>query len=65
MPLAEVIFVLVIVGMAMWLINAYVPMAPNIKTLLNWVVILVLVAWILNVFGFWAYLGLVKVPRLR
>ena len=25
----------------------------------------VLVAWILNVFGFWAYLGLVKVPRLR
>jgi hypothetical protein len=43
--------VLVIVGVALYLINQYVPMAPPIKTIINVVVILFLVIWLLNAFG--------------
>lgn len=45
------IIVLVIVGLALYLINTYVPMAPPVKTILNVVVILILCLYMLNVFG--------------
>ena len=43
--------VLVIVGVALWLINTYVPMAAPIKTILNIVVILFVVIWLLQATG--------------
>jgi hypothetical protein len=46
-----VILVLVIVGVLMWLINTYIPMAGPIKTLLNVVVLIILVLWLLSAFG--------------
>jgi hypothetical protein len=38
-----IIFVLLVVGVVLWLINNYVPMAGPIKTLLNAVVVIVLI----------------------
>jgi hypothetical protein len=51
MSLITIIVVLVIVGVVLWLINAYIPMAGPIKTILNLVVVIVVVLWLLSVFG--------------
>lgn len=58
MSLLTVILVLIIVGVLMWIINTYIPMAGPIKTLLNVVVLLVLVVWLLQAFGILGRLGL-------
>jgi len=65
MPLITLILVLVVVGVAMYLVNVYVPMDSKIKTILNWVVVIVVILWVLNIFGIWSYLNLVSVPRAR
>lgn len=51
MSILTIILVLVIVGVLMWLINAYIPMAGPIKTLLNVVVLIILILWLLSAFG--------------
>jgi hypothetical protein len=51
MPLITVLLVLVIVGVVLWVINRFIPMAASIKTILNIVVILAVVVWLLSVFG--------------
>ncbi len=51
MPLISIIIVLVVVGFLLWLINAYVPMARPIKTILNAVVVIVVILWLLSVLG--------------
>lgn len=50
-PLISVLVTLVVVGVVLWLINAFIPMAPPIKTVLNVIVVLVLCVWLLQVFG--------------
>jgi hypothetical protein len=55
-PLVEIVIVLIIVGVLLWLVNTYVPMAGPIKSLLNAVVVIVLVVWVLKVFGLWHYI---------
>ncbi|MFA5329786.1 MAG: Thivi_2564 family membrane protein [Prolixibacteraceae bacterium] len=51
MPLLTVLLVIIVVGVALWLINSFIPMASSIKTILNVVVVIVLVVWLLKVFG--------------
>ncbi len=51
MPIIHIIIVLALVGVLMWAIDQYVPMDPPIKRLLHIVVILILVLWLLNIFG--------------
>jgi hypothetical protein len=51
MPIINIIVVLVVIGVLMWLVNAYVPMAEPYKKILNVVVIVATVLWLLNVFG--------------
>ena len=51
MPLVEVVIVLIVVGVLLWLINRFIPMARSIKTILNAVVVIAVVLWLLNVFG--------------
>lgn len=53
--LIQIVVVLIVVGVILWLINNYVPMAPPIKTLLNAVVVIALIVWILRVVGLWHY----------
>ena len=51
MPLTTVIIAIVGVGLALWLINRFVPMQFQIKSLLNELVVVVLILWIGNLFG--------------
>jgi hypothetical protein len=52
-PLVYIVLVLIVVGMALWLINTYVPMATGINRLLNAVVIICTAIWVLKAFGLW------------
>lgn len=47
----SLLLTLVIVGVALYLIETYVPMSPPIKTVLRVVVVLILVLWLLRLFG--------------
>ncbi len=49
--LVSLVLTLVIVGVALWLINAYIPMDAKIKQILNVVVVIVVVLWLLKAFG--------------
>lgn len=51
--LITVILVLVILGVALWLIETYIPMSPPIKTLIRVVVVIVLVLYLLSLLGVW------------
>lgn len=51
MPLIQIALIIILCGVGLYLVNRYVPMAESIKTLLNVVVILVLIIWLLNLFG--------------
>jgi hypothetical protein len=51
MPLLTILLVIIIVGVALWLINSFIPMDSTIKTILNVVVVIVLIVWLLKVFG--------------
>jgi hypothetical protein len=51
MPLINIIITLIVAGVALWAINKYIPMANPIKKIINIVVVLVLVLWLLQVFG--------------
>lgn len=51
MPLINVVIALIVVGVLLWLINNYLPMDGKIKNILNGVVIIVVVLWLLQVFG--------------
>ncbi|MHB1226773.1 MAG: hypothetical protein D9V46_00015 [Deltaproteobacteria bacterium] len=63
MPLIQVVVVLVVVGVILWLINRFIPMARSIKSILNAVVIIAVVLWLLNVFGISSYLSTIRVGR--
>ena len=62
MPLVTLIIVLVVVGVALWAINSYIPMAKSVKTILNIVVVGVLCVWLLQVFG---VIGSINSIRVR
>jgi hypothetical protein len=47
----EVLVTLVVVGVILWLVNTYVPMAAPIKTVLNVLALLFVLLWLLRVFG--------------
>jgi len=51
MPLINVLVVLIVVGILLWLVNNYIPMASSIKKILNIVVVIAVVLWLLNAFG--------------
>jgi len=63
MPLVHVIVVLVVVGILLWLVNAYIPMAGSIKSILNAVVIIAVVLWLLTVFGLMSEISNIKVGK--
>jgi hypothetical protein len=46
--------VLIVVGVALWLINRYIPMASSIKTILNVVIVIAVCVWVLQAFGLWS-----------
>jgi len=61
MPLITIVIVLIIAGVLLWLINSYIPMDGKIKRILNIVVVLVVIVWLLKVFGLFVYLTNIRV----
>lgn len=62
MDLLTIFIVCIIVGVALWLVNAYVPMDPKVKQILNIAVVIVLVIWLLSaILGGGHHLGRVRV----
>ena len=51
MPLLQILLTLIVVGVLLWLVNRFIPMAGSIKSILNAVVVIGVVLWLLNVFG--------------
>jgi hypothetical protein len=64
MSLLGLIIFLVLAGVGLWLINAYVPMQQGIKTILNVVVIIVVLIIVANAFGLMGSLSR-PVPQVR
>ena len=61
MSLLTIVISLIVVGVLLWLINTYIPMDGKIKKVLNIVVMVVVVLWLLNVFGVWGHVKNVRV----
>ena len=53
MPLLTIVITLIVIGVALWLVNTYIPMASSIKTILNIVVVLAVCVWVLKAVGLW------------
>ncbi len=51
MPLMSIVIPLIVVGVLLWLVNAYLPMDGKIKTILNAVVVIAVILWLLRVAG--------------
>ena len=63
-PLIQVLLALVVVGVLLWLVNNFIPMASSIKSILNAVVVIVVVVWLLNVFGVMHYITHLHINRV-
>lgn len=53
MPLINLVLVLIVVGVSLWMINRFIPMASSIKTILNVVVVVAVCVWVLKAVGLW------------
>lgn len=58
----SLLVLLVIVGVLLWLLNVYVPMAAPIKTIINVIVVIAVILYVLQVFGI---MRLGHLPSLR
>jgi hypothetical protein len=62
----SIIVTLVIVGVLLWLVNTYIPMDEKIKKITNIVAVLLVVLWLLSVFGILPnHVGDFRVPHYR
>jgi len=65
MTLVQIVILLVLIGLVMWLINTYIPMAGAIKSLLNIVVFVVVLIWLLKTFGLIENIPGLRIPPLK
>lgn len=61
MPLLNLVLTLIVVGLLLWLVNRFIPMQRNIKSILNGVVVIAVVLWLLQVFGLFHGLSRIRV----
>lgn len=61
MSLLTVFIVLIVAGVALWLVNSFIPMDRKIKSILNVVVVIVVIGWLLMEFGVIEYLKNINV----
>jgi uncharacterized membrane protein YhdT len=65
MSLISLAVTLIIVGVLLWLVNAYIPMDGKIKKILNVVVVICVVVWLLFAFGILNHSSEIRVPQIR
>lgn len=49
--LINVLIALLVLGVILWLVNAFIPMDAKIKQIMNIVVVIAVIIWLLKVFG--------------
>jgi len=64
MPLVQLVVVLIVVGVLLWLVNSFIPMASSIKSILNAVVVICTVVWLLSVTGLLHSLSNVRIGHI-
>jgi hypothetical protein len=57
MPLVTVVITLGVIGLLLWLVNRFIPMQGQIKSILNGVVVIAVVLWLMKLFGLFEYLS--------
>jgi hypothetical protein len=62
MPLLQVVFILIVVGVLLWLVGL-IPMDATIGRIIKVVVIIAVVLWLLSVFGILPHLGRISIGR--
>lgn len=61
MTLVNLVLILIVIGVLLWLVNSFIPMDKKIKKILNAVVIIVVVVWLLKVFGLWDIITSIRI----
>jgi hypothetical protein len=61
MSVLSILLVIIIAGVLLWLVNTYIPMDGTIKKIFNVVVVILVIVWLLKVFGIFSYLSNVHV----
>ena len=65
MSLISLAITLVVIGVLLWLVNTYIPMASSIKKILNAVVVICVIVWLLFAFGILHHSGDIRVPQIQ
>jgi hypothetical protein len=63
MPMLNLVVTLIVIGVGLYLINRYIPMASSIKSILNVVVVVVVCVWLLQVVGLWGSVSTFRLTR--
>ncbi|MBK8848779.1 MAG: hypothetical protein IPN73_01335 [Saprospiraceae bacterium] len=61
MSLLNILFLLIVVGFILLLINKYIPMDAKIKNIFNAVVVIATIFWLLRAFGVLDSLAQIKI----
>lgn len=61
MTLVNLVLILIVIGILLWLVNSLIPMDKKIKKILNAVVVIVVVVWLLKVFGLWDIITSIRI----
>ena len=62
-PIVNLVITLIVVGMALWLINRFIPIASSIKMILNVVVVVAVGVWVLQSTGLWGPISTYRISR--
>lgn len=55
--LISLVITLIVVGVILYLVNAYLPMDQMIKNIINIVIVIIMILWLLRVFGVYGSIG--------
>lgn len=61
----SLVITLIVVGVLLYLVNAYIPMDAKIKNILNIAVVVCVVVYLLSAFGVFHHVRDVPVPQVR
>jgi hypothetical protein len=57
------VITLIVIGVLLGLVNRFIPMQSNIKSILNGIVVIAVVLWIVNLFGLFSSISRIHVGR--
>ena len=63
MTIISILFILIIVGVVLWLINKYIPMDGKIKKIINAVVVIIVILWLVSASGVVGSLSHMRIGR--